>query len=921
MDSRKQSSKPSGKPSHYKQPGNKPPGDAPVKVLQFHNPEATHLERWRAHMETDAGQKYGKLSSIFITDSYPAPTPLPKVEKPLDDTSDPGGIERQYLKELVSAKVREDLELRSNKPKLFALMLNSMSMESTVQVKRRVTKDALDDYDRNYNEEIAKLEEAKSKASKKKAGGGKQQREDDEEEAEEPEYEPPSAKDCWDLFKERGDPLELWKIIKATHLSSRTQSSRGDRDKASQDFADLRMGKQESIDNFKQRWDALLEVMVATGASIPSVEDQVTKFIRTLDRGRYGQFRVECINREAAGDQNAWPHNVDNAYLRAANFKQVRVVPSESDDKPAAVFIANAGDIPKKKKKDKSEEQPKAGGAPARKSESGKSQSKPKKPCPLCDEMHWYKDCPHLLQCRELVQGGKEDTTNIVLPVWALSSSRSNFTSDVIVLDNASGPNIFRNKDLLSNLRAAREPLSLNGINAKGPRLVAIMEGTYGPFRDIYYHPDAAANVISFGYVEDNFDVTYVNREKFIVHAQDKDYEFIRHGKHWIYDTSSETFLTNVSERESDYSKRDVQAARTARVVAERLAFPSEGELANTLRMGGINNIPITTADVARSYKIYGPSVAELKGKTTQPSPSARDTEVITNLLEPTRAGTLSIDIFTVNGANFLLGVLDEISLCMVSHLTSKSGPSIQKVLDDFLKTTKENNWRVRVRSDGEKGVGSIAKLISLPDDTGIETVGPGTHVPTVERKIRVIKERARGIINTLPFKSPKFLLKWIVYFVVSRLNLINNKSANNTINDNRSPREIFYGRRTDFNRDLRVSFGEYVQAYDPNIAQLNSMSPRTRGAIALLPTGNARGSVKFWCLSTNKIITRDKWTPQQLHRTLWSSSTRNVKDLVLLLLTHLRSKSLLQHQPSTAKRSRSLCQILQTPRAFLSRK
>lgn len=313
-------------------------------------------------METDAGQKYGKLSSIFITDSYPAPTPLPKVEKHLDDTSDPGGIERQYLKELVSAKVREDLELRSNKPKLFALMLNAMSMESTVQVKRRVTKDALDDYDRDYNEEMAKLEEAKTKASKKKAGGGKQQRgEDEEEDAEEPDYEPPSAKECWDIFKERGDPLELWKVIKSTHMSARTQSSRGDRDKANQDFADLRMGKQESIDNFKQRWDALLEVMVATGASIPSTEDQVTKFIRTLDRERYGQFRVECINREAAGDPNAWPHNVDNAYLRAANYKQVRVVPSDSEDKPAAVFIANAGDLPKKKK-DKLEEQPKAGG-------------------------------------------------------------------------------------------------------------------------------------------------------------------------------------------------------------------------------------------------------------------------------------------------------------------------------------------------------------------------------------------------------------------------------------------------------------------------------------------------------------------------------------------------------------------------------
>jgi len=212
------------------------------------------------------------------------------------------------------------------------------------------------------------------------------------------------------------------------------------------------MGKQETIDNYKQRWDAHLEIMAATGAAIPQMEDQVTKFLRTLDRKRFGQLRVDCMNKEAAGEPNAWPPSVDDAYLRAANYKCLQVVPSESDDKPAAVFIANAGDIKKPKKKDKSEEQHKAGGAPVQKSEGGKGQAKPKKPCPLCDELHWYKDCPNLAQCRELIQSGKEDSANIVLPVWALSSKRGKFANDVIVLDNASGPNIFCNKALLNNL-------------------------------------------------------------------------------------------------------------------------------------------------------------------------------------------------------------------------------------------------------------------------------------------------------------------------------------------------------------------------------------------------------------------------------------------------------------------------------------
>jgi hypothetical protein len=38
-------------------------------------------------------------------------------------------------------------------------------------------------------------------------------------------------------------------------------------------------------------------------------------------------------------------------------------------------------------------------------------------------------------------------------------------------------------------------------------------------------------------------------------------------------------------------------------------------------------------------------------------------------------------------------------------------------------------------------------------------------------------------------------------------------------------------------------------------------MQPRTEGAIALLPSGNLQGSVKFYCLATGGIITRDQWT------------------------------------------------------------
>jgi hypothetical protein len=67
------------------------------------------------------------------------------------------------------------------------------------------------------------------------------------------------------------------------------------------------------------------------------------------------------------------------------------------------------------------------------------------------------------------------------------------------------------------------------------------------------------------------------------------------------------------------------------------------------------------------------------------------------------------------------------------------------------------------------------------------------------------------------------------------------------------SPIELFKGRKIDYKRDVRIGFGEYVQALNPNITHRNSMTPRTTdGAMPLIPVGNLQGSVRFYSLSTN---------------------------------------------------------------------
>ena len=54
-----------------------------------------------------------------------------------------------------------------------------------------------------------------------------------------------------------------------------------------------------------------------------------------------------------------------------------------------------------------------------------------------------------------------------------------------------------------------------------------------------------------------------------------------------------------------------------------------------------------------------------------------------------------------------------------------------------------------------------------------INTTVEKEHVPEIERRIRLIKKRGRGILNTLPFrrKMPKLILIELVYHVVLWLN------------------------------------------------------------------------------------------------------------------------------------------------------
>ena len=73
------------------------------------------------------------------------------------------------------------------------------------------------------------------------------------------------------------------------------------------------------------------------------------------------------------------------------------------------------------------------------------------------------------------------------------------------------------------------------------------------------------------------------------------------------------------------------------------------------------------------------------------------------------------------------------------------------------------------------------------------------------------------------------------------------------------SPKTIMTGETLEFKKDLTLQTGQYCQVHE-NELPCNSQQVRTKGAIALGPTGNLQGGYRFLALDTGHKITRYSW-------------------------------------------------------------
>ena len=231
---------------------------------------------------------------------------------------------------------------------------------------------------------------------------------------------------------------------------------------------------------------------------------------------------------------------------------------------------------------------------------------------------------------------------------------------DLILCDHCASASIFRNKNLLTNIR----PSSTITVTGIGGSIEVTQQGDFGVFGTVAYDERATFNVLTVDSLPESSIVTYNHAERcHTLSIKDKTYDFkVPHGKKGLpvirYPHASRLCDTHVladtvAQNESMYTKREVKEAKQARDLYRMSAYPSFKDMSEAISSGTLIDCHVTIQSLRRSTDIYGIPDGILKGKTTHTT-TAPD-KIITVMRPAGNDVHLNGDIFFIEGLAFFL--------------------------------------------------------------------------------------------------------------------------------------------------------------------------------------------------------------------------------------------------------------------------
>jgi hypothetical protein len=217
-----------------------------------------------------------------------------------------------------------------------------------------------------------------------------------------------------------------------------------------------------------------------------------------------------------------------------------------------------------------------------------------------------------------------------------------------------------------------------------------------------------------------------------------------------------------------------MKCAEIAQNMYKTLSYPSMKDFKWVIWSNQIKDCPVTIQDIDVATKNWGKNIAALKGKTTRSKthPVARDyVKVPKELLKLHKEVFMTTDIFFVNKIPFFLTLSRKICFTAVNHLADRTVPQIFKDFKEMYQYYLQCGFHIMtVHADGE--FAPLKTLIeAIPGGPMVNLASANEHVPEIEGRIKVVKERSRATRHSLLFHTiPKLRMINIVLNVVKLL-------------------------------------------------------------------------------------------------------------------------------------------------------
>lgn len=822
------------------------------------------------HWEYSLRQEANRSCSLVV-DIIPRRKELVKTDKPPYVEGERFTAEQATLmnQQWMKAQIVEDLKTKEQLGTLFALIWGQINLDFEQRIREALSTAAVAQREERVANRV-KLIKARqidpqavsTTSTAAPITGAALSDEEIQRTAHEREPPVPSDSEILNDFYMNRDPVVLIQLIHTIFHCLDAVDSKHSRREAVLRYHAIRMTDQETIQAYQIRFQQTAELMELSGGETVSEEYQVYDFLQSLNV-KFQAF-VNGFKDQIKYGQSHWPTTFKAAMLlllqHAASQQPTATVEINDLHPPATSFIVSDAQHQKRGRRNNRNRVSSSPGADAPTKPVTAEVKPPRSHCRICfelfqtQEFHWYADCPQLKQLKAN-KGYK-----------AKSAAIFDMNPNIVCLDSGASVHLFQNPLLLSGLcPSGSDAPSING--ATGSDFKPKFKGHLKYFGKVFHDPCVNGNLLSMGIIEKNPNmlITKCEGNLLVSIKTGPTLKFTLQDNIYVCDLSqlaptTPTLVATVAQNLESLTGNERRGAQLGRELIERLGYPSDARIIAAINNGAIVNLPCTSADVARATRVFGKNNT-LKGKTVTPSTTCMldKTNQIDSVFRKDQV--LHLDIFQILGNHFLLGFAVPLGLLMVEPLASHSSTCIKNKLERMLNLLKKSEFLVTSAvCDNEQSLLNAIQAAGLPADP----VPPGRHDPIIERQIRQVKERARAIIHALPYLLPISLLSYLLSFVIASINILPSNSDYVEF-PNLSAREKFLKRKTDFTRDIRISFGEFVQVFNNSNVALNSMTERTIDALAMFPANDVMGSVYFFNLSTRKLFKSSSWTVQPM--------------------------------------------------------